>query len=149
MKKSNYITGIISIMMVTFCLVIMTFIRNEASILSFLLLTMVIPLFVCAVSSFINGFLNSKDLSKTIGFNISVAFIMNVIMALFNFIFFSKEIVNRLNSTVQSSENIKLNVQVGGAGNIITGLFVFIIIAALFSFLGTKINSVIRKNHSL
>jgi hypothetical protein len=58
--------------------------------------------------------------------------------------FSSKEFIDRLNSM---SQNSAVQIHISETGNVITGLFVFIIIAALFSFIGSKIGNFIKKSY--
>jgi len=144
MQRSNYVCGIVTLLIVVFLLTVGVLMKNSLTLSSFMLLTLVGPLVIVAIMSFINGWLNPTALVKVIGFNIIIVLAIDIIMLIFTKTFFSsKEFINRLNSM---SQNSAVHIYIGGIGNIITGLFIFIIIAALFSFIGSKVgNKNLRK----
>ncbi|MFV9566863.1 hypothetical protein [Thermoanaerobacter mathranii] len=144
MQRSNYAIGIVAILIITLLLTIGALMKNSLTLLAFILLTIVGPLVTVAIISFINGLLNPTRLIKVVGFNIIVVFAIEIIMLIFTPAFSSKEFIDRLNSM---SQNSAVQIHISETGNVITGLFVFIIIAALFSFIGSKIGNFIKKSY--
>ena len=145
MNKSSFKVAVISIIGVIICLIVMAFTKERATIVSLLFLTMIIPLVVSIIAAFINGWLNSKNLSVAIAFNIGIAFVINLLILFFNLIFVSKDYIEKLTSTVQNSDTINLNIEVGGIGNTVSGFFIFIVFTALFSFIGAKLKVMSKK----
>ncbi|QSZ26627.1 hypothetical protein ACETAC_06845 [Aceticella autotrophica] len=144
MQRSNYAVGIAAILIITLLLTIGVLIKDSLTLLTFTLLTILGPLVTVAIISFINGLLNPTRLIKVIGFNIIIVLAIEIIMLFFNPVFSSKEFIDRLNSM---SQNSAVQIHISGVGNLISGLFIFIIIAVLFSFIGSKIGKFIKKSY--